>query len=263
MPEEPAGARVRGRVAGTGPLSALHLVLLLAGGLFAGTVNAMAGGGSLLTVPLLTVAGVDGLAANGTNRVAVLSQNLSSATTFARKGVGGLRQTLPVLGPVLAGSLVGSLLVSRIADEVFERVFGILMVPVLILGLRPPRPRTDRQPWPAWLSAVAFFGIGLYGGAFQAGVGLVLLVALARAGQDLVTANFVKAVVIFAITAVAVPVFVLNGQVRWLPALILSAGMATGGSLGARLAVRGGEHLIRPVLVMSVLALAGRMLALY
>lgn len=244
-------------------MTAFDLAVLLLGGLFAGTVNAMAGGGSLLTVPLLTVVGLDGLVANGTNRVAVLLQNLSAAIAFARQGVGGLRQTVPVLVPVLAGSLLGSVTVSQIADDAFQRVFGVLMIPLLILGLRPPRPRADAAPWPRWVSALVFFGIGLYGGAFQAGVGLVLLVALARAGIDLVTANSIKAVVILAITAVAVPVFIAQGQVRWLPALVLSIGMAAGGALGARIAVEGGERVIRPVLALAVLALAGRMLGLY
>lgn len=239
------------------------MVLLLLGGLFAGTVNAIAGGGSLLTVPLLILAGLDGLVANGTNRVAVLVQNASSAAAFARRGVGGPRQTVPVLVPVLVGSLLGSVLVSQIADEAYEWIFGLLMIPLMVLGLRPPRARAVARPWPRWLSVLVFLAIGIYGGAFQAGVGLVLLVALARAGYDLVTANSMKAVVILAITAIAVPVFLLNGQVRWLPALVLSAGMAGGGTLGAAIAVRGGERIIRPVVAVAVLALAGRLLGLY
>ncbi len=91
----------------------------------------------------------------------------------------------------------------------------------------------------------------------------MLVAALSRAGFDLVRANSVKVVVVFALTLVAVPVFVLEGQVAWLPAGILAIGFALGGELGARLAVRGGERLIRPVLVAAVLGLAGRMLGLY
>ncbi|MED5552516.1 MAG: sulfite exporter TauE/SafE family protein, partial [Actinomycetota bacterium] len=108
-----------------------------------------------------------------------------------------------------------------------------------------------------------FFGVGLYGGAFQAGVGLLIVVALARSGLDLVNANAVKVVVILVLTAIAVPVFVIRGQVDWGFAVVLSGGFALGGWLGARIAVRGGDRVIRPVLIVAVTALAGRMIGLY
>jgi uncharacterized membrane protein YfcA len=107
-----------------------------------------------------------------------------------------------------------------------------------------------------------FFAIGLYGGALQAGVGIFLIFAMSRAGYDLVRANSIKVVVIAALTAVAVPVFVLSGQVDWIPALALTAGFAAGGFVGVRVAVEGGERVIRPVLVAAVVALAARMLGL-
>jgi uncharacterized membrane protein YfcA len=112
-------------------------------------------------------------------------------------------------------------------------------------------------------SFLLFLGIGAYGGAFQAGIGIPLLYALAWSGHDLVRANSIKAVVIFALTAVAVPVFVLREQIAWAPAAALGLGFLTGGELGARLALHGGERLIRPVLVAAVVALSGRMLGLW
>jgi len=94
-------------------------------------------------------------------------------------------------------------------------------------------------------------------------VGIPLLFALAAAGHDLVRANAIKVVVIFAVTAVSAPVFAWQGQIAWGPALALGAGFLVGGELGARIAVRGGERVIRPVLTASVLVLAGHMLGLY
>ena len=117
----------------------LDVVLLLVGGLVAGTVNTMAGGGSLLTVPLLVLAGVPGNVANGSNRVGILASTVTAAASFRRLGVSGVSRMVPVLVPVVAGSLTGSVLVARLADETFERVFGILMVPLLLIALRPPR----------------------------------------------------------------------------------------------------------------------------
>ncbi|WP_428116110.1 sulfite exporter TauE/SafE family protein [Candidatus Poriferisodalis sp.] len=246
-------------------MDAPQIVLVVGAGLVAGVVNAMAGGGSLLTVSLLTVVGdLGGLVANGTNRIGVLTQNVASVAGFRREGVSGLRRALPVLVPSLVGSLIGAYVVSSVlSDTAFERIFGILMVPLLIVSLRPPKARSDDIVWPRALTVVVFFAIGLYGGAFQAGVGLILVLALSHAGLDLVNANAVKVVVIAVLTAVAVPVFILNDQVHWGFAAIVAVGFAIGGWLGARLAVRGGERLIRPVLVTAVVALAGRMVGLY
>lgn len=244
-------------------MSAVDALLLLIGGFFAGVINAMAGGGSLITVPLLSLAGVGGTLANGTNRVAVLIQNGGSAWGYARGGFGSRKETLPVIAPAAAGALVGSLAASQIGDQLFERVFGLLMLPLLALSIWKPKAETADEPWPLWLSLIAFFGIAAYGGAVQAGVGLLLLLVLTRSGKDLVTANAIKTIVILTITLIAVPVFVASDQVRWVPAVILSVGTGVGGFAGASAAVKGGERLIRPVLVVVVLVLASRMLGLW
>lgn len=245
-------------------MSPAELALLVAAGLAAGVVNSLAGGGSLLTVSLLVLLGVPGVLANGTNRVGILLQNGAAAWRFRAAGVSGVAGALPLLLPVLLGSAVGAWGISQVADETFERAFGVLMVVLLVPILRGVRPASGpRRPWPRSAVFLLFLGIGLYGGAFQAGVGIPLLFALAAAGHDLVRANAIKVVVIFAVTAVSAPVFAWQGQIAWGPALALGAGFLVGGELGARIAVRGGERVIRPVLTASVLVLAGHMLGLY
>ena len=242
----------------------IDAALVVGAGLVAGIVNAMAGGGSLLTVALLNVfVGLPGLVANGTNRVGVLVQNASSVASYRKEGLRGFRRAVTVLVPVIAGSLLGSLLVSSVTDETFERIFGILMVPLLFLSLRSPKNVGSQINWHPVTTAVIFFGIGLYGGAFQAGVGLLIVVALSRSGLDLVNANAVKVVVILVLTTIAVPVFIVRGQVDWGFAVVLAFGFAAGGWIGARVAVRGGEKIIKPVLIGAVVALAGRMIGLY
>ncbi len=245
------------------PMSVVEAVVLLIGGFFAGVINSMAGGGSLLSVPLLSLAGVEGTLANGTNRIAVLIQNMTGAYGYARRNVGNRKRTVQVLIPAVLGSLVGSLVASQIDDELFELIFGLLMLPLLALSIWKPKIESERQPWPLWVSAVVFFGVGVYGGAVQAGVGLIILLVLSRAGFDLVTANAMKTVVILVITLIAVPVFLYNDQVRWIPALVLSIGMGAGGYAGANFAIDGGERVIRPVLVAVVLVLASRMIGLW
>ena len=238
-------------------------LLLVVGGFFAGGINAVAGGGSTLTVPLLVLAGVPGNAANGSNRIGILTSNIAASASFARLGVKGLAHTGPVIVPVVVGSLVGSLAISQLTDDAFETLFGLLMIPLIILAIRKPRARVDKPPWPRWVTVLVFFAIGIYGGAVQAGVGLVLLAALTRAGFDLVTANHIKVLVNVVVTAVALPVFIINGQVQWIPAIVLAAGFTAGGWFGAHFAVKGGEKYIRVMMVIATVILAGSLLGLY
>lgn len=238
-------------------------VLLVLGGLTAGVVNTMAGGGSALTVPLLVLAGVPGTEANGSNRVGVLTSNGAALLAFRRSGVDGLEGAAPILVPTVVGSLIGSFGISQLADDTFETVFGLLLIPIIILTIFKPKPAVGADPWPTAITAAVFFAIGLYGGAFQAGVGLVLLAALTRAGYDLVRANSVKVLINLVVTIIALPVFILQGKVAWVPAVILAAGFMAGGWAGAKLAVKGGERIVRIFMVAAALALAARLIGLY
>ncbi len=248
------------------PLGTTAIALLLAGGFAAGVVNSMAGGGSLLTVPLLVTLGLPGTTANATNRIAVLVQSIVGAWRFRAEGVPGERGATHALVPLLIGAAAGALLVSRLPHETFERLFGVVMIALLVPLLRARQigaaPAVAR-PWPPALATLAFLAIGVYGGAIQAGVGILLLLVLVRAGHGLIEANSIKIVAVAAFTAVAVLVFLATAEVVWMPAIVLSLGTAAGADVGARLAVRGGERLVRPVLVAAVVALAGRMLGAY
>jgi uncharacterized membrane protein YfcA len=245
-------------------LAAADAMWLVVGGLAAGVVNTVAGGGSLLTVPLLVLVGVPGGVANGTNRIGVLIQCAAAVWGFRARGAFEARAVVPVLVPVVAGSLIGAAIVSRLPDAAFERVFGVLMLLLLVPTLRrDPQPSAaPAAPWGPTARAAVFFGVGLYAGAFQAGVGVVLLAALLQLGFDAVRANAIKAAANGVAAATAVPVFVWHGQVAWAPALLLAAGFAAGGALGAAVAVRGGARVVRPALAVAVVALAGRMLGI-
>ena len=121
----------------------------------------------------------------------------------------------------------------------------------------------EGRVWSGPFTVLVFLAVGLYGGAFQAGIGLLLMVALSKSGMDLVVANSVKVVVIMVVTVTALPLFIVGGRVDWGPAMVLAAGFAVGGALGARLTVTRGASLIRPVMVAAVLALACRLLGLF
>lgn len=240
--------------------------LLTLGGLVAGVINTLAGGGSLITVPLLVFMGLPATLANGTNRIGVLFQNVVSTWRFRREGLDGLREAIPVLIPTVAGSAIGAAIASRMSAELFKQIFGVAMIFLLIPMLRKKAPAAEAaatQPRSKWANGLIFFAIGVYGGAIQAGVGIFLIAALARSGLDLVRANAIKVIIIGALTLIAVPVFIAHDQVDWPFASALVVGFGLGGEIGARAAVRGGERLIRPVLVLAVVAMSGRMLGIY
>ncbi len=253
-------------------------LLLAGGGLCAGVFNTMAGGGSALTVPLLVIAGVPGNIANGSNRIGVLTSNIAAVGSFRRLGVRGIGQAWQYMTPIAAGSLVGAYAVDRLTDDAFEMLFGFIVVPVALaaawprVGSGPPdagirRVWGDRvspgSDWGAPAATAVFFVIGIYGGAVQAGLGLLLLAALNRSGLDLVLANHVKAVANVTITAMAVPVFIASGNVRWVPAMVLAAGFTVGGWLGAGVVVKGGDRWIRVAMVVAAFVLATRLLGVF
>lgn len=245
-------------------MSSVDAVILLVGGAFAGVINAMAGGGSTLTVPLLVLAGVPGVAANGSNRVGILTSNIASLLSYRQEGHRfQLRELTPIIGPALVGSLVGAFGISQLTDDTFETVFGLLIIPLIILTINKPKPNLDAEQWQLGTTIAVFFAIGIYAGAIQAGVGLVLLAALSRSGLDLVTANVVKVVFTLAATLIALPVFIIQGEIHWGPAIVLAVGLSIGGWAGAKLAVRGGDRWIRVVMTVAAIALALRLLGFY
>lgn len=248
-------------------MDASDWALLVGGGFLAGVINTLAGGGSMLTVPLLVSLGVPPTVANGTNRLGILASSIASSWRFRKEGVSGLRGARPVVLPVVLGSIAGAAVASQLSNAVFRQLFAVLMVVLLVPTLRRPafpssRPK-DSQPWSAATRFLVFLGIGFYGGAIQAGVGIFLIFALTRAGYDLVRANSIKVVVAGSFTAVAIPVFIAAGQMDWALGGALAAGFTSGGLIGARWTVAGGDRLVRPLLVVAVLALAGHMVGLY
>ncbi len=246
-------------------MSLTDVLILVFGGLSAGVINTMAGGGSTITVPLLVFAGVPGTYANGSNRVGILPASLAAVLSFRRLGVSGFRDSRIIFLPVIIGSLVGSLLINKLGDDQFERLFALLVIPIVILTLMPPafKPKERESSWKSPTIILIFFAVGLYGGAIQAGVGLLMVFTLSRSGFDLVVANSIKVMINALVTVIALPVFIFSGKISWGPALVLAAGLTAGGWIGAKWTVEGGERVVRWVMVIAALGLSGKLAGLY
>ncbi|MEA2002485.1 MAG: sulfite exporter TauE/SafE family protein [Actinomycetota bacterium] len=242
-------------------MTILQAVLLLFGGLAAGFINTLAGGGSAITIPIMTeIVGVS--VANGTNRIAILLANASALTGFQRGGAVPWHRLGRLIAPTVLGAALGAWTATQMSGDVMKRVFAVVIVLVAAsVLLRPSRwveghERDIGEPW----RSVIFFGIGFYGGFVQAGVGFLLLGGLVLgSGMDLVRGNAAKVVLILAYTPVALIFFASASQVDLQVGLVLSIGQVTGAWIAARLAVLKGAAWIRWVLVVAAIVAALRM----
>ena len=246
-------------------MNPLHLLLLFGVGLVAGVLNVLAGGGSLLTLPVLLFLGLPAAVANGTNRVAILAQNVVAVRGFRNRGLLPWRLALLCTGPALLGGALGARLAVDVDDVLFRRILAAVMLGVCVvmivdparrLRFDPARPGTARTVG----LVLSFLVIGAYGGFIQAGVGFLIITGLLVQGLDLVRINAVKVFVVGAFTVAALAVFVAHGQVDWRLGAALAAGNAAGGWLGTRLAVAKGHAWIRRLVLVTVVVFALRLL---
>lgn len=239
-------------------------LLLVGVGLVAGVLNILAGGGSLMTLPVLIFLGLPPVVANGTNRIAIFFQNVVAVGSFRQKNRLPLRLALLCTPSALLGSLLGARLAVTISETFFRQLLAGIMIMVAVLMILDPVRRLDlrlRQLTPARSAGLvaSFFVIGLYGGFIQAGVGFLIITALLFHGLDLVRINAVKVFVVLCFTVVALAVFVRHGQVDYGLGLALAVGNSLGGWLGTRLAVARGHDFIRKLVVVVVLVMAVRL----
>lgn len=242
-----------------------QLPLLFVVGVVAGILNILAGGGSLLTLPLLIFMGLPSAVANGTNRIAIFCQNIFAIRGFSKRGVMPLQLALLCTPPALLGSWIGANLAIDLDDQVFKRVLALIMIGVLIFTAIDPMKRFRQENiqfglWRKVLLVVSFFGVGIYGGFVQAGVGFLVITALLIHGLDLVRINAIKVFVIFTYTFVALGVFIYYGQVDYPLGFALAAGTSVGGMIGPKLAVDKGHDWIKKVVSITVLVFALKLL---
>jgi hypothetical protein len=240
-------------------LSALDHVLVALAAIAGGAVNAIAGGGTLITFPMLTAVGVPAVSANITNTVA-LSPGYLGGTYAQRDDLRGQGSRLRLLVPVaVAGGLAGGILLLATGEQLFRD-----LVPFLILGAsallffqdairtrvtRRLSERAHSDPSGLWV-AVPVFAASVYGGYFGAGLGVILLAVLGLVLEDSLTRiNALKQGLSFCVNVTAAVFFLFSGRVVWSAALVMAIGALIGGSVGGRLAGRMRAELLRRVVV--------------
>ncbi|MBI2686286.1 MAG: sulfite exporter TauE/SafE family protein [Acidobacteria bacterium] len=232
----------------------------------AGAVNAAAGGGTLLTFPSL-LAIINPVAANATSTFALFPGSLASGLGYRKELELCRPHLIRLLPPSLIGGLIGSLLVTRLPERVFASAVPWLLVTasVLLLLQRPIAryfgTHTHEAPTAKTVAAIVFFQflVGVYGGYFGAGIGILMLSSLAFMGiPDIHQMNAVKSILAAAMNGITILIFILSGAIVWKYAVIMGIAGTLGGYTGARVARR-----MRPDFIRVFVVCIGFAVALY
>jgi len=242
--------------------SVFEIAGLIIIGFVAGAINTIAGGGSLLTLPILIFLGLPPNIANGTNRIAILFQNIFTTAGFKSKGIRTFPFSIYIGVSALLGSIIGAQIAVDIKGDTFNKILAIIMV--LVVGymvfnskfkhINSIEKTTGKHLW--W-SVIIFFFVGIYGGFIQAGVGFIMLLVLSSVNNlSLVKSNAVKVTVVLIYTISAVAIFAYNDKINWTIGLVLAIGNAAGGWFASRWSVKKGDSMVRKLLIAVVVLMA-------
>jgi uncharacterized membrane protein YfcA len=246
-------------------LRAVHELLVFGAACVAGAINSVAGGGTLITVPTLIWLGIPAINANATSTVALWPGSLSGAWGFRRELIGADRRVFALIVPSLIGGLAGAILLHQTPPDVFERIIPLLILfaTCLFMAQESLQRRFNltaihnaRSHWLSWTMLFQLL-VGIYGGYFGAGIGIMMLAALSLMGHtDIYQMNGVKNLLAVAINGIAISYLIFTDLILWPDALVMAVGSIVGGVAGAGTARRLGRPVVRRVVIVVGLAMA-------
>ncbi|MDO5622854.1 MAG: TSUP family transporter [Paracoccus sp. (in: a-proteobacteria)] len=240
------------------------VILLILTGFAAGFVDAIAGGGGLITLPVLMLAGVPPAQALATNKVQGVFGAATAAVSYARSGHVNLNRQKKAAAIAFAGGLIGAALVTVLPTGWLRWLLPVLLIGIAaFFALKPGLNDMDRAEriTPAAFTLTAVPLIGFYDGLLGPGAGAFYMLGFVTlAGYGILKATAHTKLLNFASNLGALIAFALVGQPLWLLGLAMGVAQIAGAMLGARLAMRVGARLIKPLLVVTSIALALRLL---
>lgn len=239
-------------------------LLLVFAAFGAGLIDAIAGGGGLITVPALLLGGLDPLSALGTNKLQSLFGSASATISYARRGHVKLGPLLPAAGLSFAGACLGALLATALPLDLLRRLLPFLLIAIAIyFAVKPGLTDIDRERRISPRTFALFFVplIGAYDGLFGPGTGSFFMLAfVSLAGYGVLKATAHTKLLNFASNVGGFAVFALVGTIHWKLGLAMGIAQFLGARVGAGVAMRFGASVIRPLLVLVCIALAVRLL---
>ncbi|WP_051340103.1 TSUP family transporter [Azospirillum halopraeferens] len=244
-------------------LSVDLLAALFAVGLVAGFVDAIAGGGGLLTIPALLWAGLTPAQALATNKLQSSFGSFSATLRFVRGGEVSPRAMVRMIVCTFAGAAAGAIAVQMLAADFLRDVIPLLLVGIAVYLLVSPKAGDidahRRISDPAFALTVGI-GVGFYDGFFGPGTGTFFAIGfVSLLGYNLRKATAHTKVLNFTSNAAALLFFLVGGQIQWIIGLTMGVGQYLGAQLGAHMVIRNGARIVRPMLVVASLAITARL----
>ncbi len=225
--------------------------------MLAGSLNAVAGGGSFISFPALLFTGIPAIPANATNNISLWMGLLASGGAYRKRLNFPRRVLVPLLIASLAGGLLGAFLLLRTPEHTFMRLLPWLMLAATLLFVFGGKLRREGAGLGLETSTGAIagasileLGLAVYGGYFGGGMGIVILALLAALGlKDIHAMNALKTVLSAAINGLAGVAFIVAGAVRWPQAAVMIVGAVLGGYLGAHFAQKLPQRFVRRLVI--------------
>jgi len=232
------------------------VIILLICGVIAGFINTVAGGGSLLTLPILIFMGLPSNIANGTNRIAIFMQNIFSISGYKSRGVSDFKYSSWLSVSALIGSIIGAKIAINIDEDMFNKILSVVIIIVVLtiiynkktFNINSENISIEKKI----ISVIMFFFIGIYGGFIHAGVGFLILSILSNYnGIQLSKANSIKVFVVFVYTFFALIVFIMENKINWILGINLGIGNSIGGWVASRWSYNKSDKIIKIFIVIS------------
>ncbi len=240
-------------------MNIIEITILIVSGLLVGFINTLAGGGTIISISLFMFLGLPANVANGTNRIAVILQTLTSSASFKKQKVLDTRKGLLLGIPTVIGSIIGAIIAVDIDEEIFKKAVAFIMLVMMVFIIYKPQiwlkgQQHLREKKTSAIQYFIFFLIGLYGGFIHVGVGYFILGGLVLgAGYDLVKANALKVFIVLLYAPFTLLIFMYNKQINYEYGLIHAIGNIIGAFVASRFAVSWGADFVRWVIIVIIL----------
>jgi uncharacterized protein len=246
-------------------ITLVNTIILFFVGLAVGFVNVIAGGGSLISIPVLIFMGFPPNIANATSRVGIFFQNVVAVGVYKNSGFKNDRFTYLLTLSALIGSVIGTFWAVKMDNEAFNLVLAIVMVLMFFLMLLDPkkfhRNAAEQLDLKRQIFSVfIFFFIGIYGGFLQAGTAILIMAVLNLVNNlNLVKVNYMKVFVVLAMNILSLLIFHFKGVIDWKYGLLMATGTSIGGYYGTVFSIKKGEVWIRRIVLATILAMAAKL----